>query len=224
MSGSKDFNEFLGGGVRRGSAILLEIGQEIGSDGHYPIAATLRNNFIANKGSSVVVLSGSITPEMAYSSAKNHIPAKEVEARFRIGSFDEYRQGVCFFKLSSSSIARTFEIFSRQVERMKRLHKNPCLMFLAAERLEFMFGHEDVPKWVIRAVQKVKRSGDLLIITVRGSTRCKADLSDLCDFHLKLGAVDGAPIIYSIKPSSQLHHISYNYSAGQIDINLRPIV
>jgi KaiC/GvpD/RAD55 family RecA-like ATPase len=223
-SGSEDLNDFLGGGMRKGSALLLEISQEMGSDGHFPIASSLRNNFIANGGSAVVVLSGGITPEMAYNSAKNFIPAKEVEKRFRIGSFEEYRPGVCFFRLNSYSISKAFEVFWKQVEIMKRKYKEPCLIFLAAERLEFMFGHEDLPKWIIRSVQKVKRSGDLLAITVRASTKSKSDLSDLCDFHLKLGVADGASILYSIKPASQLYHISYEYDKGLVEIKMKPIV
>lgn len=223
-SGSKDLDDFMGGGIRRGSTLLLEIDQEIGSDGHFPIASTFRNNFIANKGSSIVLLSGSITPEMAYGSAKNCISVKEVEARFRIGSFEEYRPGACFFRLNRYSMAKTMETFCRQVEIIKRKFKEPCMIFLAAERLESMFGVEELPKSIIRSVQKVKRSGDLLVLTVRASTKSKADLADLSDLHLKLGGTDGAQILYSVNPASQLFHISYDYGDGPVQIKMKPIV
>ena len=223
-SGNKHLDEFLGGGIRRGSTLLLEINQEIGSDGHFPIASTFRNNFLANKGSSVVLLSGSITPEMACGSAKNYISTKEVEARFIIGSFEEIRPGVCFFRLNWYSIAKTMETLCSQVEIMKRKFREPCMIILAAERLESMFGAEDLPKSIIRSVQKVKRSGDLLVLTVRASTKSKADLADLSDLHLKLGGSEGAQILYSVKPASQLFHLSYDYGDGLVQINMKPIV
>ena len=63
-----------------------------------------------------------------------------------------------------------------------------------------------------------------MLLTDRASTQSKEDLADLCDLHIKLGGGDRSQILYSVKPASQLFHISYDYGNGPVQIEMKPIV
>ncbi|MDG6908199.1 MAG: DUF2075 domain-containing protein, partial [Nitrososphaerota archaeon] len=133
-TGSKDLDSLLGGGMKKGSRIVFEMGKYLGSDWHLPITISLVCNFLLNGGCSMSIPTSGQTPENIKESRLRHLPAETVESSLRIGHFGETSSNdKCFFQMDPSSPMKSFELGWKETEKI-RTDKNgagrACLMIM----------------------------------------------------------------------------------------------
>lgn len=102
-------------------------------------------------------------------------------------------------------------------------HRRPCLLEAGVDRLEAVFGHEILGQYFQRGAAMARQGGDIGLLIVKHSTKSNESLADLCDIHLKLEEIDGALVIYSLKPPSRICHMRYDFSLGFPQVKLTPI-
>lgn len=223
-TGSEDLDIYFGGGIKKGSVMLLELGESLGSDWHIPLLTSIICNFLANGGCSIIIPTGGITPKMMKDSVKHHLPQNIVNSNLRIAHYGEYLPDPCFFMLDETSIFRSYEIFLREAENTKRTGKKPCFMFMGMDVIEYTHGSEDIIKCTLKAIQKVRQFNDVLMLAMKNGMESKAKLPDICDFYLKLEELDSTVIMFTVKPPSILYNLEYSYEKGYPSIKLKPIV
>jgi KaiC/GvpD/RAD55 family RecA-like ATPase len=224
-TGSKDLDALLGGGMKKGQRVLLELGKYLGSDWHLPLTCSLACNFILNGGCSMSIPTSGLTPEKIKESRLHHLPAETVESSLRIGHFGETSSNdKCFFQMDPSSPSKSFELAWKETEKI-RIDANggrrPYLMILGMDKLEATFGPESLGQLIARGAAMTVHYGDVAIFIVKQSTKRKDSLADVADTYLKLDEIDGALTIYSLKPPSRVYHVEYDYSRGYPDMRRR---
>lgn len=119
-TGSTDLDNFLGGGIRRGERIFIELGQHIGGEWHLPLMTSISSNFVLSGGCNVVIPTSGLNPEIVKELRSRHQPKHTVESSVRIGHFGEANtDDSCFFSLDQSSMTKTFETFYKVVETIR---------------------------------------------------------------------------------------------------------
>jgi KaiC/GvpD/RAD55 family RecA-like ATPase len=223
-TGSRDLDRFLGGGIPKGSMILLEFGQNIGWSWHLPMLTSIICNFIANGGSAVVsVPSANVTPQDILTDVLAHLPRKEVEPVLRLGS-QETSDEVCYYKTDPRIISRTYHATQRAMREVKGDSNRPCFRYVGSETLEYIYGPDEPVKYSVMVTQQLQRSGDSMIRSVGHATKAKEIFSTLANTHLKLDVIDGAMVLYSVKPPSELYNLVYEYDEGFPRVRLVPVV
>ncbi len=221
---SADLDMFLGGGMRRGSVILLEMGGNVGPDWHLPLLSMMACNFILNRGCALILPAGGITPTMVKESVALHIPKETLKGHLRIAHYEQYHRDPIFLKLDSHSITRTFETLWREVQKLRKKSNQPCFMFLGIDVMEAIHGQQSLIRNIITSIQRVRYYGDILMLAVKHSTQSKNAVSDMATTHIRMDELDGSLILYSVKPPSLIHHVEYDFSPGYPRVFLTPIV
>ena len=229
-TGSRDLDALLGGGMKSGERILLELGKHLGSDWHMPLIDSISCNFLLNGGCDAVVPTSGLVPESVKESRSRHLPKEIVESGLRVGHFGETSSNdPCFFKLDPDSISKTYEMFFKQVETIRVRpgdvsgRRRPCLFAVGVDRLEAIFGDEVLGQYYQRGAAVTLQGGDVAIYVAKHATKSNEKLADLVDTYLKFDEIDGVLVLYALKPPSRIYHVEYDYSRGYPNVGLTPI-
>ncbi|MHB2035690.1 MAG: hypothetical protein ACYCPW_02990, partial [Nitrososphaerales archaeon] len=85
------------------------------------------------------------------------------------------------------------------------------------------FGHEVLGQYYQRGAALTRQGGDVGLLIAKHSTKSNDMLADLVDTYLKLDEIDGALVIYALKPPSRIYQVEYDYSRGYPDVRLTPV-
>jgi archaellum biogenesis ATPase FlaH len=222
-SGSRDLDDFFGGGLPRRRHILFDLGRYVAPfESFNPIASMVRMNFIANGGGSIAI------PSLGLGGAElqtlcRHLPTNKVEKRFRIGQLGNSVDPPCEFELDSSSWEKSCELISQQAQEI-RTGSEPCLYTVSAEVIGHLFDHDDAVRFMQRLVQRVRASEDILLSEVTFGSSLTGELDSICDMCVRLEQIEGVLVMRSIKPRSQLYAVSQDFSNGRPETRLKPLV
>lgn len=222
-TGSQDFDAFLGG-LRRGGVVLVEFGQTISPQIHLPLTTTIRCNFLAQGGCSVTIPSAEVPPERIRQDTYPYLDRQAIESSLRIGHYETSPEDPWFFKLQGKSLESDHEIFWQKVNEVKGGLDKPCFEFMGIDTIEYTYGNQEIMRELMTAIQKVREYRDAMFVGVKQGSKIKQQLSDISDLHLKIDEVEGASILYLVKPASALMHLTYDFSQGHPTVKLTPIV
>ena len=227
-TGSEDLDAFLGGagGFTRGSFVLLEMGEHVGSNWHVPLSASIGGNFIANGGCVVTIPSLGLSPRMIKIFTARHFSPEVVNSSLRICHFYEGYADVdpCFVQLDSSSAGKAEDDLIKISTALKGGKQRPCYFFLGIEAMEDILGAENLGNIGAATSIFLKKTGDLMICGVKHGSKLLTKLSNSTDIHLKMDQIDGALMLYSVKPPSAIYNLYYDYSLGYPKVRLIPMV
>jgi len=223
-SGSRDLDDFLGGGYRRGSTVILELDNRIGGNWHVPLVVSSEMNFLANGYAMFILPSGNRPPQTIKENLLPYFSEEVLRKSLRVAQYNIGAKDPCFVKLDVSSIDETGERVRNAIREIKTEENRPCIFFVGMDTVRSSVGQEMVDPLGVGLTEMVRRAGDLAIYTVKTGSSLARDLNNACDLHLKLEELDRTLVMHSLKPPSELYHIHYDYSVGYGRIKLSPIV
>jgi KaiC/GvpD/RAD55 family RecA-like ATPase len=223
-TGIESLDSLLGKGLAKGSFVLLELGASIGSLAHIPLISMISGNFMANGGCSVSLPSIGVPPSRAKGMGLRRFSPNVINSSLRILHFNSEESDPCFVYLDSNSLEKTFELIRKTVESLKGSEKRGCFIYLGMEMMEYLFGAEKLGGVGIEINQGLKKTGDVAICGLKSGSALTSKLSNSCDIHLKLDQVDGALMLYSVKPPSRVYHFKIHQLEENLKIDLIPMV
>jgi len=224
-SGSRDLDDFLGSGIRRGSNIILEMDNRIGGNWHVPLVVSCEMNFLASGCAMFILPSGNRPPQTIKENllpyfSNDHLRKSLRVVQYNIG--DEKDE--CFVQLDASSIDETSQRVRAAIKEIKGTENRPCIFFLGMDTVRISAGQEMLDPLGIGMTEFVRQNGDLAIYSIKFGSTLLRDLNNACDLHIKLEELDRTLVMHSTKPPSELYHVEYDYSAGYGQVKLKPIV
>lgn len=216
-TGSRDLDQILGGGYRKGSAVLLEIGKNVSREAYFHILVPTVLNFLSKGKGIAVVPSLGTSKEMVLSALSDFIGEEE---RNRI-TIVEKKWGL--EKLYKNK-RELIEDFYYQFEEMLRVIEPE--RYLASLGLDSLFvkyeeGLIEVLEEVLNGTQK--KRGLALCISKYG-VKGIDEVANMVNYHLKIEEMGGVFIFHSLKPKSGTHVIEVDYTQGYPQLKLVPIV
>jgi KaiC/GvpD/RAD55 family RecA-like ATPase len=224
-TGSRDLDAFLGGGLRKASFVLLEIGKTVGPDWHLPMMTSIRCNFLVNGGCIFATASGGSTSRLILDAMKLHVDPALMESRVTIVSEREVAEQSSVTRVSEQTLETRSKAISGVIRELKGIKANrPCCLTLSIDGEELRRGSRAALKLALDVLAKVRATGDVAIALVTPSTTITQSLSDVCDLHLQLEEVNGCLLLYGKRPPTILHAVTYDYSNGYPQVQLTPLV
>lgn len=223
-TGSRDVDDLLEGGLRKGSAILLEIGKTVSTDWQLPLLVSMELNFLANDGCVVNTSYAGLTPCMFKDIVANHMHKDIVESMFRIGHYEEFRPDPCFFMLDLLSMDKSFERLWDEVMEVRKASGGPCFIFIDMDTGGLIHSEDDIIEYSLKLSLKVKQFDDVLVLKLGENNEDKQELSTFCDKHIKLDVIDGTLMMYNVRPPSRVYVVGYDHSRGYPRVELTPMV
>jgi hypothetical protein len=224
-SGSADLDRFLDGGFKKGSTIVLEMDNRIGPTWHVPFVASVEMNFLSNGFSVFILPSGNRPPQTIKENLLPYFSEDFLRKSMRIAQYDlGGSNDPCYIQLEKYSPEKHCQEVMKQIETIKGENNRPCIFFMGMDTVLSANGRELIDPLGFGLTERVRRTGDLAIITIKYGSSLQVDLNNRCDLHLKLEELDRTLVIHSVKPPSELYHLEYDYSQGYIQVKLQAIV
>lgn len=223
-TGSEDLDRFLGGGFRRGSSILLELDNQIGSNWHAPLVQSIERNFLGNDCAAVVIPTDNRTPGFVKGELARYFSEDVLRSGLRVISGQKYEEDPCFLNIDPSLRQKGSELIANEVKILKGGKNRPVFYFIGIDTVESMFGSEDLNALGLSLGQSMRHTGDLSVAAIKTGSSLLNQLTSASDMHLKLEEADGTMIMHSKKPPSELYQVEYDYSPGFPNVILQPIV
>jgi len=230
-TGSSDFDRILGGGFRRGSFNVFEVGDDISSWGFQTIIGFAIVNALREKNWFV------------------YLPCcgrRENFLKKRIIPFlDEntYREKVKVFEIHTENFEPTENVYPLKGENIKedlgkiKEHisslKSPVLTFLGVDALEYPYKlnvHElgsvgDAIKLLSSHISNTKARGDVDIARVSSDLVLYPWLVHMASTYFRVTTIDQTVIFYGLKPETGLYNIDVKLDAdGSFKLRITPFV
>lgn len=224
-SGSKDLDEFLGGGIRKGANIVMEMDSRIGVNWHVPLVMSCEMNFLANGGAMFILPSGNRPAQLVKENLRPHFSDDVLRKSLRIAQYNvNDEKDECFVPINISSDDETAQKVRKAIREIKGPENRPCIFFIGMDTVRSYRGQEIYDPLAVSLTDLVRRNGDLAIYMVRLGSTLIRDLNNDSDHHIKLEELDRSLVMHSLKPPSELYHVEYDYSVGYGMVKLKPIV
>jgi KaiC/GvpD/RAD55 family RecA-like ATPase len=221
-SGVKDLDQLMGGGFLPGSIVCLEHGSGIAPYTLLPFDLVIHSNFIASGGGIVLVPSAGISPGMVLGPLRAILPPKLVESSIRLGSFDKLADP-CIFAMDEVNDDTTFLSIRNAIDELKGPSKRPCMIELGMDKLEYVHGKREVLKHLSIEMTRARGAGDVFVTTVGDFTEAKGYISAISDTHVIFESINDTLTVQSLKPTTPIMAIGYEYSGGFPKVSFTPI-
>ncbi|MGI0078839.1 MAG: ATPase domain-containing protein [Nitrososphaerales archaeon] len=224
-TGSADLDSFLGGGIPRGSFVVLELGRHVNPVWHVPILQSIQSNFLANDGCVLVIPTTHATPMSSKAKLARYFAEDLLNERLRIGHYQSYPADPCFVKLeSNSTTASNAEAIRSHVSSIKGKENRSCAYFMGIDTIESFVPPEVLKPLANGFSSSMKVSGDMMVAVVKPGSLFLEQLSESCDIHLKIEEFDRTMVLYSLNPPSEFYNVYFDYGHGYPGVKLSPIL
>ncbi|HZD12934.1 MAG TPA: ATPase domain-containing protein [Candidatus Binatus sp.] len=221
-TGSSDLDLLLGGGVKRGSFVLIEVDGGVPPDGLRMLLNTMLANFLNQGGSSFAIPLGSFSSEYFAESLKPFIGPEVLEERVRIADFkvdSSARKWRVPLKGKLHEDAETFlsAWTSLGVE-------SPKMLVVDYDRVLQVYG-DDQPFASLAGIgESMRDSGSLHIGLISRHTRLREELLRAADYHLKLKSHEGSTLLFGVKPYTPIFGTRFEFNEDVPHLTLHPMV
>ena len=114
-------------------------------------------------------------------------------------------------------------LINTTIQELHNESNKPVLIVMAQDALEGLYGVYSISKYLTEWIATLKRSGNIRVQITSPNAKLLQELRAFCDTDLRIETVHGTPVMFSVKPLSELHGIIYEPDAvGKL--GLIPIV
>ncbi|MHC1596175.1 MAG: RAD55 family ATPase [Candidatus Syntropharchaeales archaeon] len=227
-SGSADFDELLGGGFRRGTFNVFEVGDDISGWGYQAMLGFTMINSI-QQGYTFVGLPCCGRNEERWHS----ILAPFVDE-------DKYRENVTVFEIHPEGAEprqNMMPLKGESIEEDLRVMKEyvvskpaPVVNIMGADMLELPYRLKeagklsDAIKEIAVNIATTKQMGNVDIVRVTPNLEIRDELVDMASTYFRLASLDRTVVLYGIKPETWIYNVDTEFVDGAPRLKLTPYV
>ena len=218
-SGSKALDLILGGGLSQGSFNLVETQNDVPSEVRDLFLRTLFSNFV-NTGHRVLFVpfvGGS------HEQVSEMLPNLSDETINRAISILNYEGDAVDKSSLTGEMSEDIGLINKTIQDLRKKSNKPVLIVMAQDALEGLYGAYSILKDLTESIATLKSSGNIRIQTASPNAKLLQELRALCDTDMRVEMVHGTPLVFSVKPLSELHGIIHDPEARG-KLGLIPIV
>jgi len=227
-SGSEDLDILLGGGFRKGTTVLVELGDSVPDEALEQLVTQVSANFLAQNRAMLMVPPGGMDVESIAQRGIRDVGDDVFNANVRLiekGGGPVPRDRPYIVSLKFESPRQDFNDWLYIYKSLRQRTGQPVLEIVGIDTQEARYGEESYKELLSVSSELTRKEGNLTIRITRpgmeGLTRRCANVSDV---HLKMVELSGAVLVYLEKPRSGLFYMDTDASGGNIRITLSPLV
>jgi len=205
-TGIKGLDTILGGGLKRGSHILLEVGDDVSSTSLMSFLTPIISNTIKSGDQVICVPVNGMYPEELQETLRKSVP----EGLASMQIFDiTGKGGPNTVDLGGATVLQPFDMFWKTAKRLRK-PENRLLSIIGFDALEARYA-KDLPAMqglIIETIAKVRNAGDIMISIARPFSNTLRELASASDVHLRLAQYDGVLCLLGVKPRTDYYGVS----------------
>lgn len=229
-TGSKELDELLGGGYKKGSFNIIEISDDITAWGYENLVGFSILNHIAQKKNFILIppcgrgeehLKIRILPFLNEEDYKTYVKVFEMAS-------DEYEATEMdnVIPLKTESLEEDLKIIRSYIGKLKP----PVLSVIAADALEYPYRLVETGqlgnaiKEITKNIKNTKTMGNVDIVRVTKDLKIAPELIDMASTYFKIVALDKTVVLFGVKPETELYNIESVFYDGCPQLKLTPYV
>ncbi|KYK36146.1 MAG: hypothetical protein AYK19_09445 [Theionarchaea archaeon DG-70-1] len=222
-SGMRDLDNLLGGGLRKGSLNLLEVGSGVGFA--YIPFITLPIINALNTGMSAII---AVPEGINFSLLKEKlvIPFVKPSARDNFLAVEEtyIPENELPPQITPLSIARTHKDFLDLLEVLRERLNNPVLQVVGMDNVEHKYGFSNIQSDMGRVSSQNRSSQNVTMLVAKEGQDITPHLGHICDTHMRLETINKCVFIEGIIPKTGLYHTHFYSSSSGPAVKLTPLL
>lgn len=224
-TGITDLDSLLGGGFRKGSYNVIEIGPKVSNEEYHAIVTPILLNFINQDRGVVAVLTGGDHAETTRAELVPFMPEEHFDRYVRIADyFTGSSNKPYIMALGTRKKEEALKTWKENLAALRGSGNKPILDFTGFDTLEYLRGDTIAIKDLLNAVAKTKISQDLGLGIIKPGLKLTTEIMNMADTYLKIVDIHKCPCVYGIKPKTMIYAIVTDERKGYPHVKLIPIV
>lgn len=222
-SGSEDLDRLLRGGWKRGSTNLIEVGPRIDHMALLNLIFITALNFVMHANRFSVfdpILCNADKIEEHLKPIIGEDKLNQFVKCFEVAIPSPHERGRFVVKLKGEKTSEDVETILSEI----RLADGPTYSFISLDDVANYYKEDGVANVLTHGSEKTRRTHGLLVLKAPTSFGKIEDISSGAVVHLKLEEIDGAVVLYGIRPHTGYHVIEVDTSRGYPDLRVKPIL
>ncbi len=218
-TGSRDIDALLGGGVPRGSTVLLEIRGDVPFEGQIYVPLTALLNFLATNNAVMAFPYSDYDPTRARLFATQFMPEDVYNANMRVFTTDKVDDPVAIkFSLNPTE---DFDKWLGTYSAYKAEGKT-IWMLMALDTVENFYG-QGVMNFLATVAARAAVNKDIQSIVARPNLALTQKVANISQIHLVLSQRWGTLILYGVKPRTGFYALQFTFGHGYPEFELIPL-
>lgn len=227
-TGSKSFDDLLGGGLPRGFIMLLEIDENVSTEMYHLLVAPIVANSISQGRVAIIVPSMGVTPLDIYRACENYGIKDEIKHHLMVVLREGYEAPnipLNFISVRGEDWRKDMNVVMDVAYGLMFKMGQPPILVVGTDSLITLYGEKHCEEILNLAASTVKMNQAGLIILVKAGYRnLGVRLSSISDIYARLTNRHGCLLFYSIKPGIGFCAVEYDTSKGYPIAKLIPIL
>lgn len=218
-TGSRDLDALLGGGVPRGSTVLLEIRGDVPFEAQVYVPLTALLNFLTTNNAVMMFPYSDFDPKRARLFATQFLDEHVYDANMRVFTTDRVEDPVAIkFSLDmSKDFEMWLEIYGRFKNQGKIIWK-----LMALDTVENFYG-QGVMDFLATVAARVSVNRDIQSILARPNLELTEKVANISQIHLIITTRWGTLVFYGVKPRTGFHGLQFSFANGYPEFKLIPL-
>src|SRR5438876_759417 len=218
-TGSRDIDALLGGGVPRGSTVLLEIRGDVPFEGQIYVPLTALLNFLATNNAVMAFPYSDYDPTRARLFATQFMPEDVYNANMRVFTTDRVDDPVAIkFSLNPTE---DFDKWLGTYSAYKAEGKT-IWMLMALDTVENFYG-QGAMNFFATVAARAAVNKDIQSIVARPNLALTQKVANISQLHLVLSQRWCQLILYGVKPRTGFYALQFTFGHGYPEFELIPL-
>jgi len=218
-TGSRDLDSLLGGGVPRGSTVLLEFRENVSFEAQVYVPLTALLNFLATNNAVMAFPYSDFDPTRARLFATQFIPEDVYDANMRVFTTDRVEDPVAI--KFSLDMAKDFDKWLEIYGSLKNQGKI-IWMLMALDTVENFYG-QGVMDFLATVASRAAVNKDIQSILARPNLELTEKVANISQIHLVITTRWGTLVFYGVKPRTGFYGLQFSFGNGYPEFKLIPL-
>ena len=224
-TGTRDLDELLGGGFRKGSYNVIEVAENVTTEEYYSLVRPILLNFVGHNRGVIVVLPGGDQAETLRDDLTRFIDK---------GVFDKYIQVADYFiqetkkpyvmALGTRNKEEALRNWRTVLQNLRGADNRPIMDFAGFDTLEYLRGNEIAIRDLFNTVGRIKISEDVGVGIIKPGLKLTQEIMNMADTYLKIADINNSCCIYGVNPHTIVYAITPDREKGLPHVRLNPVV
>ena len=227
-TGIPDMDRILGGGLKKGSYNVIELGPNVSLMDYYLIMRPIWLNFVTHERGIFAVLVGGSTPDNVLEDGMSYLGDKTEEYARKyvriVDYFSEDDPRPYVLSMLGKDAEEVYEIYAKNLRELRGEKNRPIMDYAGFDTIEYLRGDTIAIRDILQTVSRTKKTEDIGMCAVRPGLKLAQEIMNMADTYVKLFVKDRTLCLYGIKPRTPVYAVAVHEEKGLPYVRLEPLV
>jgi KaiC/GvpD/RAD55 family RecA-like ATPase len=222
-TGSRELDQLLGGGVRKGSFFMIDTESNVSPQSLKLLINMIRSNFVNQGGACFSVSTGTFSSESSAEALRPYVGDKALGERVRIVEFNPQLPAKTWRLRLRGQLMSDLAEFYKAWNALKETSTG-MMLTMNFDKLVQVYGEELTLPGFTEIGEGLRDEGAFSIGISSRPTKVRDEFLRQADYHIKIQSWNGHLLIYGVKPFTHIHGATFNFDKGYPSLDLIEIV